>query len=53
MNYAVLPTCITVYDSYKVSKKEFDPFLNELRDGYPGQLVLYYRNHRSLFHNSW
>ena len=48
MDYIVLPTCITVYDSYKVSKKEFDPFLNDLREGYAGNLVLYYRTNKSL-----
>ncbi len=48
MNYIVLPTCITVYASYKVSKKEFNPFLNDLREGYVGNLVLYYRTNRSM-----
>lgn len=48
MDYMVLPTCITVYNSYEVSKKEFDPFLNELREGYEGNLVLYYRSNRNL-----
>ena len=52
MDYIVLPTCITVYDSYKVSKKEFNPFLNELREGYIGNLVLYYRSNCSLT-NEW
>ena len=52
MEYLVMPTCITVYDSYKVSKKEFDPFLNELREGYIGNLVLYERSNWSLT-NEW
>ena len=52
MEYLVMPTCITVYDSYKVSKKEFNPFLNDLREGYIGNIVLYERSNWNLT-NEW
>ena len=52
MDYIVAPTCITVYNSYQVSKKEFNPFLNDLREGYPGNLVLYKRSNWSMT-NEW
>lgn len=32
IKYLETYNCITVYDSYKVSKKDFNPFLNSLRD---------------------
>ena len=31
---SVTDTCITVFDSWKVSKKTFDPYLNDLRSWY-------------------
>lgn len=52
MDYNVTPKCITVYDSYKVSKKEFVPFLDSLRSEYEDNLVLLYRDNKSLT-NEW
>lgn len=49
-NYTISDTCITVYDSYKVSKKEFDPFFNELRknDEYRDFAILQNRTNKSM-----
>lgn len=44
---SVTDTCITVFNSYKVSKKFFDPYLNELRECYD-VTVLRERSNRSM-----
>lgn len=53
-SYAITDKCITVYDSYKVSKKEFKPFFIELRnnDDYKNYTVLLNRTNKSMS-NEW
>lgn len=40
ITYDICDSNIKVYDSYKVFKKTFKPFLNELRFEYPNNTVL-------------
>ncbi len=50
IDYSTTDTCITVYNSYKVSKKFFNQFLNELRrwDDTKDLTVLVNRTNRNM-----
>jgi len=47
-DYAISYDNIKVIDSYKVSKKVFDPFLNSLRIKYQDNPVLVNRDNKSM-----
>ena len=49
--YTVTDTCIKVFDSYKVSKKEFKPFIDELRKEY--QVTVLEKRSDCSFTNEW
>ena len=44
---SVTDTCVTVFDSYKVSKNFFDPYLNDLRSYYDAT-IFRERTNRSM-----
>jgi len=44
---SVTDNCVTVFDSYKVSKKVFEPYLNDLRSYYD-TTIFRERNNRSM-----
>ena len=48
INYTVSENNIRIVDSWDVSKKTFDPFLNKLRSEYPEHTVLVNRSNKSL-----
>ena len=48
---SVTDTCVTVYDSYKVLKKNFDSYLNALRSEYD-VLIFRERTNKSMA-NEW
>ena len=52
MNARVTDNCITIFESYKISKKQFKFHLNNLRDTNGNCNVLKYRSNCSLS-NEW